>query len=65
VLYGTQEKVSIVKGEKGNMKKAVVKQTYSMEKFNQHIEEFISSSNVVTCPGHVVVSFQILEEIDG
>lgn len=63
VLYGTKEKISLVKGNKGDMKKAVVKQTYSMEQFDNDIENFISNINAVTCPSHIVLSFQILEEL--
>jgi hypothetical protein len=64
VLYGTQEKITLVKGNKGDMKKAVVKQTYSMIEFDRNIKEFISNINAVTCPSHIVLSLEILEELN-
>ena len=65
ILYGTRDVVSLVKGEKGNTKKQSIKQTYSMEEFHKDLEKFTSNTNVVTCSSHIVISFQILEELNG
>jgi len=65
VLYGKQEKVSLVRGEKGNMKKAVVAHEYSINDFDTDIENFISNSEAVTCPKHIITSLQLMEALNG